>query len=432
MDKLSYLKYFFDTKGYGSKIALQSMIAIQFEDEDSSGAFKKHPDTLFVEGGKFHSFVNGELTVVDGDVEKPFAQMDDRYDFPGDFHPALKGSPITSTFGLMLFNIVLFWEPFKGKVEYVNKRFTEKVILPILSKLMVDNPKDGETVPDDKASVDDCLQLTINSNFLEGLSTHFVKPGGIDALTVDPSIIKRKNELMALHKDELNDPVVFNNIMEELVDMDRKIQLSGPSKNFFIKDKFISTARKRMFIAFGVEPNTDGTGYVGLYNSLDDGIDPNHLAVYINAAVGGSYSRSMATGEGGSRVKEAIRLLGRASVPIEDCETPKGESIHFDSLKLVESWMGGFFFSKKGPVEITSTNAESLVGKTIIMRVPQYCTTTDGNFCRTCLGSKLGSLGHRVSAEVVLIYTGFMLQRMKEHHSSGKVNTTLDLDKAIK
>jgi len=434
MNKLDYLKFFFENKIYESKAAIQAILAIQFEDPESSGIFKEHPGAVFVENGKFN-YISGTLIEIAGDVNDAFVYMDTVFDFPGDFHPMLKGNAIKSTFGLMLFNIVLFWEPFGGKVDYVNKSFANKKMMEgILSKLMVDNPAPGEEVPEGKASVDDCLKFSSNCQFLHGLSNWFVKPGGVDTLTLSPAILKRKEELLAELREsgKINDPVAFTEMLTKLVDMDRKEQLSGPSRNFYIADKYISTARKRMFLAFGIEQNATGDGWVALPRSLDEGIDPEQVVNYINTAVAGAYSRSMATGEGGSRVKDTLQLIGRSIRNGDDCGTPIGEEIIL-TKSTAQRWVGGFFITGKGKAEqITAENAASFIGKTLIMRVPQFCGQVDNNFCLKCLGAGLGANANRLSAELARVPTEAMLTRMKAHHQAGLDTVIIDLNAAVK
>jgi len=432
MNKLDYLKHWFNDLGYTYKASVQSIISIQFEDEESSGLFKHVPGAVFVEGGKFHAMIDGKQVQLDGNVNEPFAVMDDKYSFPGDFHPVLKGVAMESTFGLMLFNIVLWWEPFKGKVDYVNQGFTKKLIEGHISRLMVDNPKEGESVPDDKASVDDCLKFTENCYYLEGLGSFFVKPGGVDALSVSPAVLKRKAELFAKLKAEgkMNDAVAFTAAVEELVQMDREEMLKGKSKNFFINDKFISTARKRMFIAFGIEEDPSGNGWIALPRSLDEGLDPEQVVAQTNAAVAGAYSRSMATGEGGSQVKETLRLVGRGKVEGIDCGTPRTEPIMLTPDN--RGWIGGFYMKGETVTAITPEVFQTLINKKVNMRVPQFCLSPDGNYCKTCLGEGLGKLAARLSAEVVRVPTEFMLQRMKAHHQAGRKRAKLNLKTSVK
>ena len=431
MNKIQFLKYCFDNQGYRLKAMLQSIITIQFEDEESSGLFKKVPYAVWVEGGKYHTLFEDKPVVVEGDVTQPLFRMDDILLLPGNYHPCLKDKDVRTTFGLFLFNVILFWEVFHGKVDYVNREFTKQLIEKLLSDIMVDDPVDGEVLPEGKAGATECMKFTENCYFLEGLGTHFIKPGGVDVLVVDPSITKFLAEQFEKHKNELNDPVVFTRIVDEAVKMDEKIQRSGPSKNFFINKKFIHTARKRMFLAFGIEPNATGDGWVALPNSLDVGIDPAHIVDYVNTAVVGSYSRSMATGDGGSMVKETLRLIGRSSVAEEDCGSPVGESVTIND-KNKKGWIGGYYLVKDKPVLLTKELLDSMVGKTINIRVTEYCMTKDGDYCRICCGEGLGRYGNRVSAEVVLIPTASMLQRMKAQHQAGGAVVYLDLVTAIR
>ena len=433
MNKLEYLKHFFDNEGYNDKASIQSIITIQFEHPDSSELFKKEPFAAYVENEVYHTLVDGQAVQIEGDVSEPLFYMDELLELPGDFHPSLKGNPIKTTFGLFLFNVILIWEPFNGTVDYVNKEFTKGFFENLFKDIMVDNPKDGEIIPLGKASVDQCLMFSHNANFLEGLGSHFIKPGGLDALTVDPEVLALRDRLFKENADKLTDPVVVTRIIDEVVALDMKKMLEGPSKKFFINKKFIDNSRKRMFIAFGIEPNATGDGWVPLLRSLDEGWDPKHLSDYINTAVIGSYSRSNATGEGGSQVKETLRLIGRAVVSMltKDCGTPATETvIIFPSNKSY--WHGINAVVNSAVVQITKANVDSLVGKPIQVRVTHKCILLDGEYCPTCCGVGLGMYGERLSSEIVLIPTRLMLQRMKAAHVAGSKTALLNMDIVLK
>lgn len=430
MTKLEYFKLFFELKGYGLKAALQSIVTIQLEDPESSGLFKTVPNAVWVESGKFHTLITGKDEIVEGDVSRPLGLMDDKYSLPGDFHPCLQGQPYDTTFGLFLFNVILFWEVFGDNVPYANKEFTKGLIQKTISNVMVDDPKEGEELPKGKVSATTCMKFTENCYFLEGLGTHFIRPVSVEALVADPRVTKFLKEQFELHKDKLNDPVVFTNILNAAVKMDEAIQLSGPSKNFYIDKKYIDNARKRMFLAFGIEPSANG-GWIALKNSLDTGVEVEHLIDYINTSVVGTYSRAKATGDGGSQVKEVLRLIGRALVAAEDCGSLKGEDITIDERNK-KGWVNAYQIVKGKPEKITEEIINTLVGKTIQIRVTEYCMTTEGNYCKVCCGDALGAYGSRISAEVVSIPTAQMLSRMKGMHVAGSSIVYLDLATAIK
>lgn len=446
MNKLEFLKHWINSVGYATKASIQSVISIQLEGPNSADKFKaiakeqakEGPEEGIVvwrEGDVFKAILAGNEVTIEGDVNKPLFYMQERITLPSGFHPMVKKDMVT-TFGILLFNVVIFYESVGLIQPYINREFKGSDINNFYIERMADNPPEGEEVTEGKVSVDDCIKLLQNIYFLEGLGQYFIKPGGLDTLTVDPSILKRKKELFEKHKDELDNPVVFNSIVDELVNMDKEIQLNGPSKDFYINPGFITNARKRMFIAFGIEPNHAEGGWVPITNSLDDGTDLTNLVHYINTAVEGSYGRGKATGEGGARVKETIRLTSRFRVNenITDCGSKTTEAILLHPL-IIDSWVGGKFLEGNKVINLTKDNKRDYVNKVVNMRVPQYCKAgleEKETYCKTCLGDKLGAVAEQLSSELTLIPTGYMLQRMKGMHVAGTNNVTLDLDVCLK
>lgn len=431
MNKLDYLKMTFDKKAYDEKAFLQSILTIQLEDEESAGAFKKIPYALYLEGGKYWYLEGTHAVPVDHKDDAPLFYIDERISLPGDFHPCLQGKPVETTFGIFLFNVVLLWEVFGDIVPYHNGEFTKDFVCDLLRDLMVDNPPEGQEVEPGKASVDTCMKFSMHCNFLEGLCLYFVRCSSIDALTVSKEVLALRDKLFAENKDKLNDPVVFTGIIDQVVALDYELQMKGDSNTFYIEKKFIDNSRKRMFIAFGAEYNAETGQFVSLTNSLEEGWDANEMANYINTAIEGSYNRGKATGEGGARVKETLRLVGRVRADNPDCHSPVGEDVMITDTNK-KWWTGSYYINSKGEAElITKENVNGLVGKHLKMRVPQFCIEKDGNYCKTCLGSGLGMYSTRVSADVVRVPTNMMLSRMKAVHVAGLSNTKLNLKAAL-
>ena len=430
IDRVLYLKECFEHKAYAEKAFLISLISIQFEDEDSSGKFKKIPFAAFVEQNKYY-YINseGKQVQIEGNVNDPLFRMDHVLSIDKDYHPMITESMLT-TFGIFLTNIICFWEVFGKIVPYHNGEFSNGLVRGILSRIMVDDPKEGEDVPEGKAPVSLCMRFSEHTNFLEGIAPYVVVTASVDALTIDKSILKRKEELLKEYAGKLNDPVVYQNIVDELVQMDYDLQMKGKSKTFYIEKKFIDNARKRMFIMFGLEHNEQTGEFIPLTNSLDQGWEMEHVTEYVNTAVVASYARGIATGQGGAEVKTVLRLIGRSSVEGEDCGTSVGEPI--DVTKSNSSlWVGAYYIKNNKPELITKENVESLIGKEIMVRVPQYCVTKDGNYCRTCLGTGLGALKNRISSTVVSIPNAFMINSLKLMHVSGGGTVKLNLDTSI-
>ena len=85
-----------------------------------------------------------------------------------------------------------------------------------------------------------------------------------------------------------------------------------------------------------------------------------------------------------------------------------------------------------GQPKILSKVDTDLIGKTVEMRVPQYCTQPEDNLCHICCGQKLGKIENRVSAEAVYIFTQFMLTRMKAMHVSQLKTITMTMDQILR
>lgn len=431
MKKLDYLKQMFERQAYNEKAFLQSILSIQLDDAESAGAFKKIPNALFLEGGKYWYLEGTHPVEVEHELDKPLFYIDEILDLPGDFHPCLQGQAVETTFGIFLHNVILLWEVFGKLIPYHNDEFTRKFVHGFLNELMVDDPEEGEEVPEGKASVSTCMRFSEHTNFLQGLSLYFVRCSSIDALTVSKEVLELRDRLFKEHKDELNDPVVFTRIIDQVVALDYEIQMKGASNTFYIEKKFIDNSRKRMFIAFGAEFNAEKNEFVSLTKSLDEGWDMNEMATYINTAIEGSYNRGKATGEGGARVKETLRLVGRVRADELDCKSPVGEEILIWE-KSAKRWIGSYYINPKGDaVMIDEDNLKGLIGRVLKIRMPQYCATKEGNYCKTCLGYGLGKLSNRVSADVVRVPTNMMLSRMKAVHVAGQSNTKLDLATAL-
>lgn len=426
MNKLDYLKLSFQHRAYNTKEYLISLITIGFDDPDNKAIQSKIPFCLWIENNTFHfNDHEGKTQTLDGDVTEAAFMMDTLLDINSDFHPHIK-APLTTTFGIFLFNIVLFYECTGDLIPYLNQELTEGLIKPYISDLMCDE-LDGQPIPEGKAGIKKILQINRNSNYLEGILVHIVKCGSHDSLTISPLILKRKAELIKENKDHLSDPIVFNRIVEELVNMDMEIQKKGASNTFYISKDYISNCRKRMFMVFGIEFNSETNQWVPMLDPLTAGWDPLLLTDYINTTIEGSYNRGKATGEGGARVKDILRVMGSSHVAETDCNTTGSELIEIRSWNT-KRWLGGYVVVDGTPVLLTAANIKSFIGKAVKMRAPQFCNTVDGNYCKVCLGDKLGQFSARLPSDIVKVPTVMMLSRMKSSHISGSSNSKVNLE----
>lgn len=435
MHKLDYLFMTFKKRAYIRKSFLMSIFSLVHDTPKNRKMLEEIPYAAIRDDeSKTFYFLNenGEkITIEGGDYALPLFNKNEKITVDVEAHDFIT-EKMETTIGLFLTNIVVMFESFQGRTSYINGKISGGTVMGIIDGLMVDNPTPTVPVPEGKASVDDCLKVTKQLDYLEGMNQVFVKASSLDVLTVHPEVIKLRDELLgALEKEgKLDDPTAVALAIDKVIALDAKIQYSGPSKDFFINGKFIDNARKKMFIIFDMVPDFNTGKYNLLRKSLDEGWDQNHFPEYINTAISASFDRGNATGEGGAEVKLAILLTNRIKVAGEDCNSPRTEAIKLNKYNF-KGWVGGYIVEDGKIVHLTKAD-QSRIGTVVQMRVPQFCTQGEDNLCRTCCGSKLGAIEGRVSAEAVYIFTQFMLTRMKAMHVSQLKTITMTLDQILR
>ena len=435
MNKQDYLFKAFENRAYTKKAFLLSIFSVINEEENNK--LKKAPYSLLKEGNKAYFLdENNEQIFIDDyvpnvalfDKKEPLTVKNETPRWNMDI------GEYQTTVGRFLFNCCVLFEALGRRVPYQEGAMNGGIIKGFISDLMVDNEDiSGKPIPEGKASVDECLKVTKQLDYLEGLNHVFVKASSYDLFTIDPAIIKLRDELLAKLEAEgkLNDEIAVASVIDQLVEMDKKIQLSGPSQDLFIKSSYITDSRKKMFLLFDMVPDWHTGKYELLRNSLQEGWDFSKINSYANTAVSASYDRGVGTARGGTEFKIALALTNNIKGVFGDCGTTRGESVLINKFNK-SGWIGGFYIDKGKTVEITKENIESLIGKTVSMRVPHYCKIPDGNICETCLGSRLGGLKDRVSSEVGLIMQTYQNLSMKSMHTSSLHTVTCEIDDIIR
>lgn len=435
MHKLDYLFKAFKSRAYIRKAFLMSIFSMVHDSPKNRKMLEDVPFAAIRDSEtKTMYFIDEDgqkVTITGGDFAVPLFNKNEKLTVDVESHGFI-GEKQETTIGLFLTNIVVLFESFGERTSYINGKISGGTIMGVIDGLMADNPTPDKPVPEGKASVDECLQVTKNLDYLEGMNQIFVKASSIDVLTVHPEVTKLRDELLdQLEKEgKLGDPTAVALAIDKVIALDAKIQYSGPSKDFFINGKFIDNARKKMFIIFDMVPDFNTGKYNLLRKSLNEGWDPAHYPEYINTAISASFDRGNATGEGGAEVKLAILLTNRIKVAGEDCKTPRTETVHLKKHNF-KGWLGGFIVDG-GEVRKLTKADENLIGKAVSMRVPQFCIQPEDNLCRICCGEKLGAIEERVSAETVYIFTQFMLTRMKAMHVSQLKTITMTLDQILR
>lgn len=296
---------------------------------------------------------------------------------------------VTTTYGNVLFNQTVLVYAFGDKVEYMTGPIKVSAVEKIIEKRLQDEPKDGQPRDPNALYVSEYRRFNEAILSLAGYTQLCVPSATPRSLTTDPQIRVRRKELLEEYKDRLHDPVVLAKIDAELVAMDKAWIKGDPAEGFYIKDKSYNVVRKKTFLMQGVEQGFDIKSDV-IPQSLDEGWDIKYLPAMGNALREGSYSRGALTALGGEAVKFNYRIFQNSRVTEEDCGSNMGLPV--DVTEQTASWyINSTAITDKGQVLITEENLKQFVGKSVKIRSPIYCKTSDANFCATCIGKEIAT-----------------------------------------
>lgn len=335
-------------------------------------------------------------------------------------------SDIATTYGIFLGNMIMLHYPFGTKHPFVNGVITSKQVDWITERL-VDNPPNGGDVPADKVSVKEFVKFGESCGYISSLATYFASSGSSNTTTVNPAVLKLRDQLYKKYEGKLHDRTVQAIIEEELVKADKTTFENDPDgKAYLTSGKAFNPVRKKTYLSVG---GTSGFGgenakaFIG--NSLREKWKVEDIHHYANEARSGSYFRGKETQYGGYETKLAYRMAMTSTVAEDFCKANRGMAISFLPTTNLNYYIGRNVVTKNGPVELTAGNVGSLVGKRVMIHSPQYCQTDGGSYCAICMGKKYSQLRSGVPSVVAHIGDVLMYDKMKRMHGKALVTFTV-------
>jgi hypothetical protein len=344
---------------------------------------------------------------------------------PGDI-PNVRETVVTC-YGNALVNQMVLVYAFGNKVDYIAKQ----VKIGAVEKEIQDRWNDVVSEDDDKLPPNRQPLRTMEYHRfneavgqLPGLTQLCVPSATRKTMTADPAMIKRRDELLAQHKDRLHDPVVIAEILDELTKMDRAWMKGDPGERFYIKDKSYDVIRLKVFIMQGI---STGFGEAGdlITTSLDEAWDITKLPAMVNQLRAGSYSRGAQTALAGEETKFNNRIFQNSAVVEKDCGTKRGLKILMSAHKA-PYFQGNYLIVKGEAIALTEENLNEFHGKYVEVRSPMYCLTSGANFCETCMGDRIATTPDALGAYASDIGNIFLSLFMAAMH--GKSLKTEELD----
>ncbi len=328
--------------------------------------------------------------------------------------PNLK-RPVTTTFGNVLVNYVIFVWPFGDKMDFLTGQINAKAIEKEIEARLVDDPEDLSTATDRNAIyVHEYLKFAEAIFSLGGYTQLCVPSASEKTMQSPPGIAEYRKKLIEEKKDSLNDPATIAWIDAKLVEYDREYMKDDPAMGF-LTNKSFDIVRKRLYLMHGAEAGFgDGVTVDLVPNSLEEGWDINHMPAMVNYLRNGSYSRGAMTALGGWAVKFFYRVMQNTTISGKDCGSRLGMPRDI-SEENIKDYIGFWVVGPSGPILIRPGNADSFIGKRVTMRSPLFCKSEFTGYCECCVGVKnaqnpngLGAAAAEVGSQFMGIYMALM------------------------
>lgn len=339
-------------------------------------------------------------------------------------------------YGRILWYATIFVYSFGDKVPFENERIDMRKFEDELARKL----ENAIDLPDDKGFVDPNKQERRDRfyprelilyyeamAYARGLAMLFVPAASPKTMTIDPAILKRRDEIFNDPNIDLNNQAVAAHYEKELVDMDRKSFEGDVASGFLINKKDFAVIRKKRFISFGsgagLTPDSR-TPYVK--RSLNEGVDVTQFKAYNDEMRTGSYKRGVETMFGGELDKWLVRESSNIRVQPDDCGSTVGiPTLINDFNKL--AMLGMNIVSGKTYLKLTEDNIGTYLGKVVLRRSPAACHQGAPDYCSVCLGDKLSQNPDAISIAFSQYGHDFMGESMSAMHGKSLSIARMDL-----
>jgi len=302
---------------------------------------------------------------------------------------------IVSTYGILVLNTLLIETIYEGLVPYINSEMDSKIL----------NKMAKQALSLDKVSCQMHLKFENAVSFITILAPAGVPSATEKSVALNPLIKPLKEKLLAEYKDQLHDPAIITMIQKQLQQIDDEYLKDDPSGRFIITDKAKNSRLKIQGLLGSEADFIDETKYSLITKSLDEGWSAQELPVIINSLRGGSFNRGANTALGGYENKIVGRVFQNYKITDDDCFTTLGlpYKINEDNYNFL---VGRYRVGEANA--LTNSHLNSLIGKTIFLRDPNFCSLPGTTFCKKCFGDVVSNSSVGLTAKMTTITSEFL------------------------
>lgn len=325
--------------------------------------------------------------------------------------------------GRIILNYLMIYSIFGTKVKF-QENFNLAVIQDdIIAKRLSDYTTEQQDIIIEE--LDEFMDL---GPFLEELIEIFVTSSSKKLLTPPAGLAKFKKDLIdKLSKEHgsnwKDDPTVLAKYDASLKEYDKEYMKDDPTYGVVGKGKLVNIAKKEMFGSLGgVTTTLSGKPETAfIKESINEGVplDAEMLAIVMNNAREGSFSRGAETMFGGVIAKLIIRAIGSMKIIRKDCGAKKGKKVMLTKSNH-KNYTSLYRILSNGKTELMHTKEDTakLIGKTIEYRTPMECISEDNTRCHICMGSVMGEKENGLSILGTETSDILMAAFMKAMHGS--------------
>lgn len=341
--------------------------------------------------------------------------------------------PFTTTVGKLIWNkmYILRNPDIFEVVGWVDEIVTKKAFNELYKKL-------GYLLLEGKISRESLKRFVMTTQ-LTMPYVQFLSPSFTDKMLLSSSVIgKEKKKLIKENQAafDAKDVKVVDKVSKQLLNY-AEDYLSDDSAFDMFKSGAggdVGNNLKNMFVLRGAVRDPDPTkGYNIITSNYIDGVSEDEYAALANSLAEGPFNRSKKTETGGYWEKLMLYSMQHLSLlPAgSDCGTKRTIDVTLTEDNIGD-YMYCYYMQGNKPVEITSENMNSLIGKTVKLRFASLCEAKNGHFCNICAGN----LWYRLGITNVGLITPQIPSKlknvfMKSFHSNQVVLTDMNVAEAF-
>lgn len=252
-----------------------------------------------------------------------------------------------------------------------------------------------------------------------------------------PDIAKKKERLYKENKEKLDsgDIVAAVKIQDELVNDAKQELKHDPGMQVYdsgAKPKFGNSYRA-MFVTRGPQYDPVTDKFDVAKNSFIEGMDKEEVPSYGTSVINGAYDKAISTSVAGYETKKLFACYQaiHAGPKGSDCGSKKYRKVTI-TKKNKHALLKRYWYHNGKLQILEKEDLEKMVGQTILIRSPLYCTAEGGEICNKCLGDVPYIMGIRnIGLTSSAVGDGVLNLLMKSFHDSTQKINAVDIDKMI-